>query len=76
MDSVRLMYGESLDTTASGDIPFMYRGIRMTRKYTSLVRLGWNGFASISENSNAIVNNGLGTTMRNTNFKTSQLSVR
>lgn len=69
MDSVRLMYGESIDVTASGDIPFGYRSLRMARKGTTLVRLGWNGFASISENSNAIVNNGLGTTMRNTRFK-------
>ena len=69
MDSVRLIYGESLDTTASGDIPFGLKGLRMNRKYTSLVRLSWNGPASISENSNSIVNNGLGTTMRNTKFK-------
>jgi len=69
MDSVRLIYGESLDTTASGDIPFAHKGIRMGRKYTSLIRLSWSGPASLSENSNAIVNNGLGTTMRNTKFK-------
>lgn len=64
-DSVRMLYSESLDANAEGKISNAVKVSRGVRKYTGVIRLGWNGFASIAENSNAIVNFGMGTVLRN-----------
>lgn len=65
MDSIKLMYGESLDTDLGGAIKVS----RGARKATNIVALQWNGFASMGEASNQLVNMGVGTTLRNTRFR-------
>lgn len=64
-DSLKLMYGESLDA-GLGNAVKLSRGARKT---TNIVALQWNGFASVGEVSNQLVNMGVGTTLRNTRFK-------
>ena len=64
-DTLRQLYSESLDADSSGQVSSAVKLSRGVRKYTGVIRLGWNGFASIAENSNAIVNFGLTTVLRN-----------
>jgi len=64
-DSVKLLYGESLDT----NVNLVIKGSRVARKMTNLVALQWNGFASVGEASNQLVNMGVVTTLRNTRAK-------
>lgn len=64
-DLIKLIYGETLDTDSSAFI----QASRGMRKVTNLVTLQWNGFPSMGEVSNQLVNMGVGTTMRNTRFK-------
>lgn len=64
MDTTRLLYGESLDTNAAGEVSTAVQVSRATRKATNILRLGWNAFASIGEHSNMIAQHGLITYMR------------
>lgn len=64
LDSIKLMYGESLDADLGGSVKLS----RASRKVTNIVALQWNGFASMGEASNQIVNLGITTTLRNTRF--------
>ena len=64
LDSIRLMYGESLDA----DLGSAVKVSRAARKLTNIIALQWNGFASMGEASNQIVNFGITTTLRNTRF--------
>lgn len=61
-DSLKLMNGESLDV----DIGKGLKASRQARKVTNIVALQWNGFASMGEASNQLVNMGVFTTLRNT----------
>lgn len=61
-DSIKLMYGESLDV----DIGKGVKLSRQARKVTNIIALQWNGFASMGEASNQLVNMGVFTTLRNT----------
>ena len=69
MDSVKMLYGQSLDVRSDGTISPLTRAARMSGKYTNIVRLTWNGPASIAENANALVNFGFSTVARNTRLK-------
>lgn len=68
-DSLKVMYGESLDVGGNGRTGSWVKLSRAARKSTNLVALQWNGFASMGEASNQIVNLGLMTTLRNTRIK-------
>lgn len=64
-DSIKLLYGESLDVDPGAGL----KASRNARKLTNIVALQWNGFASAGEASNQIVNMGLMTNLRNTRFR-------
>src|SRR5690554_382705 len=69
MESIKMMYGQSLDVRSDGSISPITRAARMSGKYTNIVRLTWNGPASIAENANALVNFGFSTVAKNTRLK-------
>ncbi|WP_129591267.1 hypothetical protein [Salinicola tamaricis] len=64
-DSIRLLMGETLDTNFSPWAQSAIRLSRAARKATGILRLGWNGAASIPEASNALVTFGLRKTLKN-----------
>jgi hypothetical protein len=64
-DSVRLLMGETLDTNYSSWTQGAIRASRGLRKATGILRLGWNGAASMAEASNSLVTFGLRSTLRN-----------
>ncbi|NIC05755.1 hypothetical protein [Billgrantia bachuensis] len=64
-DSVRLLMGETLDTNYSSWTQGAIRASRGLRKATGILRLGWNGAASLAEASNSLVTFGLRRTLKN-----------
>lgn len=63
-DSIRLLFGESLDTVRGGQVSGVVKASRIARKATTVVRLGQSGWASISDLSNVIGQVGFSTLLK------------
>ena len=63
-DTMKQLYGHSLDVDSEGNIPKWVRTSRVARQISSSISLSWNGLASIPEAGNIIGRQGLWTVLR------------